>query len=121
MKRDLLAKAFIRAYRIEAYTRQGGRCIYCGAFLTAKTVTAEHIISVGCGGTDRADNIAAACRLCNNTKSNLSLADFLKMLKTPGPDARLPLLLCHFNRRLNIAVQRAEDFVERASIRGLGL
>ncbi|MCP4407481.1 MAG: HNH endonuclease [Gammaproteobacteria bacterium] len=119
-KRDRLAKAFVRAYRIEAYTRQEGRCIYCGAFLSAKTATAEHIVPTSRGGSDRADNIAAACADCNSVRGNHSVADFLKRLRKPESCAPARLWICHFNRRINKAVQRCEAFIEQARIRGIG-
>lgn len=73
--------------RLAAFRRQGGRCFYCGlpvwlydleAFrarypLSAKQVasrrcTAEHLLPKEDGGKDGADNIVAACALCNSRR-----------------------------------------------------
>jgi 5-methylcytosine-specific restriction endonuclease McrA len=40
-------------------------CCYCRVPLTLDECTVEHIIPRAYGGTDRAQNTALACRLCN--------------------------------------------------------
>jgi 5-methylcytosine-specific restriction endonuclease McrA len=75
----------LQQYRNEAYQRQHGRCVYCAAPMwerdpTAFTIrycltneqalrfrcTAEHLVARSDGGSDRSDNIAAACWSCNS-------------------------------------------------------
>jgi 5-methylcytosine-specific restriction endonuclease McrA len=59
-----------------AFDRQGGRCFYCGVLmwqgaasgLPGLRCTAEHLVPRGEGGTDRPDNIVAACAHCNATR-----------------------------------------------------
>ena len=52
-----------------------GRCIFCGRALTVSTsgepgpdVTVEHIVPRHHGGDDRVENLALACKPCNNEK-----------------------------------------------------
>lgn len=64
--------------------QHGGRCWYCGCELTRQngdasvktTATRDHIIPRSKGGTNRADNLIAACRACNNGKRARSLEDY---------------------------------------------
>jgi 5-methylcytosine-specific restriction endonuclease McrA len=48
--------------------RDGNHCKYCKS--TTKTLTVDHIIPPGQGGTDHVDNLCLACRQCNSSKSN---------------------------------------------------
>lgn len=77
-------KSRIPTHRTAAFTKQGGRCFYCGNpmwldnpewFANAMQIsarqlpwfqcTAEHLIARQDGGTDAATNIVAAHRYCN--------------------------------------------------------
>jgi len=71
----------IKPLREQAFDRQQGRCCYCAVSMWLNTptelhvpavpphacrrlqCTAEHLIARSCGGANRSDNIAAACRL----------------------------------------------------------
>lgn len=89
----------LQRLRIERYSEQRGRCIYCCAPMWERLVepqgmallrvrhlrpeqnydrlgnldsfacTAEHLVPQALGGTDDPDNIAAACALCNNSRN----------------------------------------------------
>lgn len=52
--------------------RDGYRCRYCGAEAT----TVDHVRPVVSGGTDREDNLVAACAECNGAKGDKSLDAF---------------------------------------------
>ena len=52
-----------------------GKCIHCNRRLAMEisgvvksTATLEHIVPRNHGGTDELENLAVACRRCNNTK-----------------------------------------------------
>lgn len=47
--------------------RDGFICQYCG---TAKSLTIDHVIPVSRGGKSTFENCVAACKSCNNKKSN---------------------------------------------------
>jgi len=76
----------VQSHRLLAFQRQHGCCCYCGvpmwlhaaAELPAAAgspggahelrCTAEHLVPRSNGGTDRLENIAAACARCNHTR-----------------------------------------------------
>jgi hypothetical protein len=57
-------KSRLQKHRQSAFIAQQGRCIYCGCNM-GNHPTAEHLQARQDGGTDRRDNIAAACWRCN--------------------------------------------------------
>lgn len=91
--------AFLKAYRANALTIQGGFCKYCFCPLTKATATADHRVPRYAGGTDKQGNIAACCYACNNAKGHMSETAFIRAIKS---DRRLPipLMLVRFSRRL---------------------
>lgn len=58
------------------FSKTKGRCAYCGA----KAEEIDHIVPRSKGGTDSVNNLTAACRACNERKSNLTLKDFGKLI-----------------------------------------
>jgi len=57
----------LQKHRQSAFAAQCGRCIYCRQPM-GRHATAEHLKARQDGGTDRRDNIAAACRTCNHRR-----------------------------------------------------
>lgn len=89
----------IRKLRHQAFVRQSGRCCYCTlpiwegnpAEFTARycvslrkakylLCTAEHLIAQKDGGSDTAQNVAAACSWCNHMRH------FRRQDKAPSPE-----------------------------------
>lgn len=62
-------------------------CPYCNVELNRDNVTIDHIVPISKGGTHTADNLAAVCKSCNQTKHSMSLISFL--LRRTGPTARV--------------------------------
>ena len=58
------------------FSRSGGKCVYCGA----KATEIDHVVPKSSGGSNSTYNLVAACRACNQKKSNLSLKDFGKLV-----------------------------------------
>lgn len=57
--------------RYRAVTRQNGQCLYCGISITYTTCEMDHIVPrKGIGSNNRRENLAAACKPCNQAKSN---------------------------------------------------
>ena len=57
--------------RRAVFTRDGQTCVYCGASATS----IDHVVPRSRGGTHTWDNVVAACRRCNHTKADRSLAE----------------------------------------------
>ena len=57
--------------RRAVFTRDGQTCVYCGG--TATSI--DHVVPRSRGGTHTWDNVVAACRRCNHTKADRSLAE----------------------------------------------
>jgi hypothetical protein len=67
--------------RDEIFKKYGGRCAYCGRELgTIKQMQVDHIIPRFKGGTDDLDNLAPACRTCNNFKRSFTVEEFRNQL-----------------------------------------
>lgn len=56
--------------------RDGWKCCYCGAKLSLRSGTVEHIVPQSKGGKNTLENTAIACKACNNIKGDLSLSAF---------------------------------------------
>ena len=57
--------------RRAVFTRDGQTCVYCGGSATS----IDHVVPRSRGGTHSWDNVVAACRRCNHTKADRSLAE----------------------------------------------
>lgn len=56
--------------------RDQWRCLYCGAQLSLKNATRDHVTPSSMGGRTVIENIASSCKRCNNLKSDKSLRQF---------------------------------------------
>ena len=68
------------------FRRDDHRCLYCGGQFSRGELTRDHVLPISRGGSDRWENVVAACKRCN----------WLKDCQTPE-EARMPLLQCHFD------------------------
>lgn len=59
--------------RFEVLRRDKFRCQYCGlkATETGDGLTVDHVMPISLGGSDKPDNLVAACRDCNSGKSSI--------------------------------------------------
>ena len=64
--RDLQNRDEYRQHRSFVLMRDGFACVYCGN--TKAPLQLDHVIPRSRGGTDTPDNLAAACRSCNQRK-----------------------------------------------------
>lgn len=78
------------------FERDNFQCLYCGHFFDAKTLTRDHIVPSSRGGRDIWENVVAACRRCNQHKSNRSLEEsrmeLLALPYRPNPAEYLALV-----------------------------
>ncbi len=65
--------------RRAVFTRDGQTCVYCGGSATS----IDHVVPRSRGGTHTWDNVVAACRRCNHTKADRSLAELGWQLPHP--------------------------------------
>ncbi len=108
MSNRRLDAAFLRVYREQARVQQKARCKYCYEPMTARSATADHVTARSKRGSDRRENIVAACGPCNSSKGSMSVAAFQKLLHSFPSGHGIPILLAWSRRRLNLAVLRAE-------------
>ncbi|SSC22258.1 HNH endonuclease 5, partial [Klenkia terrae] len=71
--------AHVPLSRRAVFTRDGSTCVYCGAAATS----IDHVWPRSRGGTHTWDNVVAACRRCNHTKADRSLAELGWSLPQP--------------------------------------
>ena len=76
-------RAYIRMYKFESYSEQKGKCFYCKCPMNRHLSTADHLIPISKGGLHNRKNIKASCRECNETKSNLTDKEFIKLIRNP--------------------------------------
>jgi CRISPR/Cas system Type II protein with McrA/HNH and RuvC-like nuclease domain len=69
------------------YKREGGRCFYCLGEIAELQFEIDHIYPRSKGGTDCPTNLVAACRACNNEKSDFVLPVELTAAITPEIEA----------------------------------
>ena len=87
--------------RRAVFTRDGQTCVYCGGSATS----IDHVVPRSRGGTHTWDNVVAACRRCNHTKADRSLAELGWALPHPPrtPSGAAWRLLGHPHRRPALA------------------
>lgn len=56
-------------------------CLYCGKKLSLHERTLDHIVPLDLGGEDIEENMAVACKTCNQDKSNIPLEDYLRLVE----------------------------------------
>ena len=58
-----------------------GRCYYCGKEVLPKELTMDHIVPIARGGRSIKNNVATACKECNNAKKQLLPMEWEQYLK----------------------------------------
>ena len=96
---------------VALFARDHHRCMYCGGRFADGALTRDHITPKSRGGTDRWQNIVAACRRCNHFKGNrLPHECAMELIAVPYvPNAAEHLALCNSGRIL----ADQWDFLER--------
>lgn len=95
--------AISKAKRQAVLEKSQGRCAYCHAPLTLKTLTMDHIKPkssfVSEGEADCIDNLCASCKTCNTAKAAMSLKKFKSFVNSRNNE----LLKLEADRRRAIA------------------
>lgn len=63
--------AVSKRLRFEILRRDNHTCRYCGATPPDAVMTVDHVVAVALGGTDKSNNLVAACSDCNAGKSSV--------------------------------------------------
>lgn len=58
------------------FARDGFKCLYCGKEMGEVLLTIDHFTPLELGGSDRSDNLVAACRRCNKDKGSMPPKEF---------------------------------------------
>jgi hypothetical protein len=64
--------AVTKRTRYEVLRRDGHACRYCGGAAPDVVLTVDHVTPVALGGSDKPENLVAACKDCNAGKSSSS-------------------------------------------------
>lgn len=84
IKYNRLPTREIKFSRENIFQRDKYTCLYCGQIFPMKNLTLDHIIPKSRGGKTTWDNIASACKPCNNHKDNKMLQESgMRLLKHP--------------------------------------
>jgi len=59
--------------------RDSHRCVYCGA--AHGPMHLDHVVAKNRGGQDTADNLVVACASCNSAKQDMTIRQFLALLR----------------------------------------
>lgn len=63
--------------RYEVLKRDNHTCRYCGGVAPDVVLTVDHVVPVALGGSDKPNNLVAACRDCNAGKASTSPSEAL--------------------------------------------
>lgn len=77
--------------KLKIANRDGMGCFFCGSLhKTVQTLTVEHLLSFVHGGTDNINNLALACKPCNEAVGHQSLTQKImyRDMKRTYPDVR---------------------------------
>lgn len=66
--------AVSKRLRFEILRRDNHACRYCGGIAPDATLTVDHVVPTALGGSDKPDNLVAACKDCNSGKSATPVA-----------------------------------------------
>lgn len=80
---SLRERHWAKLYKIEAHTKQSGKCLYCRTRMPLLEATAEHLRPRKLNGRTTPGNIAAACSPCNNAKRHRTRAEFMRAIHEP--------------------------------------
>lgn len=63
-----MARKYVTIDRHYLYQRQSGTCFFCGKSLKMNTLSVDHYLPKGAGGTNDVFNLVASCKTCNAEK-----------------------------------------------------
>ena len=98
------------------FRRDGYMCLYCGEVLPPRLLTRDHIVPVSAGGQDTWENVATACRACNQRKDNTLLEDTgMRLLAVPYAPNRAEGLILENRNILGDQMEFLQSYVGSTS------
>ncbi len=83
------------------FARDAHLCMYCAREFTSAELTRDHIVPTSRGGTDRWENVVAACRRCNQHKADRLLEEInMELVALPYCPNNAEYLALINNRRI---------------------
>jgi hypothetical protein len=73
------------------YCLKEKKCIYCGKELQDAECTLDHLYPLETGGISITNNLSPCCYKCNNTKSNLTYKEFIRIMQLPKNERKKAL------------------------------
>ncbi|WP_087007112.1 type II CRISPR RNA-guided endonuclease Cas9 [Gulosibacter sp. 10] len=70
--------------RVQAFERQGSRCLYCGSTPGFGDIELDHIVPRKTGGNSTRANLVAVCRACNAAKGKRTFVAFAATSQREG-------------------------------------
>lgn len=103
--------------RQQAAQEQGMRCKFCYTPLTFKNLTGDHFYPKSKGGSNEAHNIVAACKDCNNLKSDMLPQKFKMLIRNPpiGVSRSTEYLMARYRLRISLSAMRACQRIKAAA------
>jgi 5-methylcytosine-specific restriction endonuclease McrA len=84
-------KNIIRFSRANVFTRDANQCLYCGRYFSRSHLTLDHVKPIVQGGKKSWDNIATACKPCNQRKGGRTPQEAsMRLIRKPHTPAWLP-------------------------------
>lgn len=88
---NLRKKKGVRFSKENVFTRDKGRCQYCGDRISRYAATYDHVVPRTQGGQTRWDNIVISCRDCNQKKGGRTPVQAgMRLLSEPDKPKHLP-------------------------------
>ena len=96
--------------RLAIYLRDGLACVYCGDGIEQGVMlTLDHVQPHSKGGSDRPTNLVTACKTCNSSRGNRSVAAFARSVaEYRDHDADADAIRAHVHRCTRRVLPRAE-------------
>lgn len=96
--------------RLSIYLRDGLACAYCGATVEDGAILSlDHLTPHSHGGSNAATNLVTACKRCNSSRGNRSVAVFARAVaQYLGGDADAAAIRTHVRACARRPIPRAE-------------
>lgn len=93
-------KKGIKFSKVNIFTRDGGKCSYCGVKKPMKEMNYDHVVPRRLGGKTEWGNIVLSCYFCNEAKGGRTPEQAgMKLLNLPYRPTKLPMTYVVFDKK----------------------